>query len=69
MIRDGYKIISPKIDCDFNIEDKKITVYAPCVYVANKGCTLGGGLVIIRVSKVNKRTIIKLTGNDLTINI
>jgi len=50
MIREGYKIINPKMAYDFDIKDKKITVYAPCVYVANKGCTLDGGLLTVEFS-------------------
>lgn len=50
MIREGYKIINPKMAYDFDIKEKKVTVYAPCVYVANKGCTLDGGLLTVEFS-------------------
>lgn len=50
MIREGYKIINPKMAYDFDINEKKVTVYAPCVYVANKGCTLDGGLLTVEFS-------------------
>lgn len=50
MIKEGYNIINPKMAYDFNIKEKKVTVYAPCVYVANKGCTLDGGLLTVEFS-------------------
>lgn len=50
LIRDGYKIINPKMAYDFDIKDKKITVYAPCTYIENKGDTLNGGLITVEFS-------------------
>ncbi|WP_234121685.1 alpha-xylosidase [Clostridium hydrogenum] len=57
LVKEGYKIINPKVAYDFKITDKKVTVYAPCNDIVNKGCTLDGGLITIEFSSPIKEVM------------
>ncbi|KHD34564.1 alpha-glucosidase [Clostridium acetobutylicum] len=50
LIKEGYKIINPKVAYEIKIEDKKATIYAPCTTIENRGKTLDGGMITIEIT-------------------
>ncbi|WP_067844075.1 alpha-xylosidase [Amphibacillus sediminis] len=50
LVRDGYQIHFPKVVHDYHIEDKALTLYAPCKYINHRGDTLDGPLLTIKLS-------------------
>lgn len=47
LIRDGMQLQFPKIAYDSRVEAGKLTVYAPCMTMENKGNCLNGGTITI----------------------
>lgn len=50
LIKEGCKIINPKVVYDTDINEKEVVVYAPCTAIKNRGQTLDGGMITIKVS-------------------
>ncbi|MCR3759729.1 alpha-xylosidase [Clostridium felsineum] len=50
LIKEGYKIINPKVAYEIDIKDKEVTVYAPCTTIENRGKTLDGGMITLKIS-------------------
>ncbi|MDD3225690.1 MAG: alpha-xylosidase [Clostridium sp.] len=50
LIKEGYKIINPKVVYETNVKENEVTVYAPCNIADNRGQTLDGGMITIKFS-------------------
>lgn len=57
MLKEGYKIISPKVAYEREIKKDQVTVYAPCTTIENRGKTLDGGMLTIKISSPIKDII------------
>ncbi|MBM7541589.1 alpha-xylosidase [Amphibacillus cookii] len=50
LVKEGYQIHFPKEVYDFKVEEKAITLYAPCKYINHRGDTLDGPLLTIKLT-------------------
>lgn len=50
LVREGFNIYNPAEAYEVNIDEKSITVYAPCFNVNHRGQTLKGPVITVRLS-------------------
>ncbi|WP_017472497.1 alpha-xylosidase [Amphibacillus jilinensis] len=50
LVKEGYHIHFPKEIYDFKVEEKALTLFAPCKYINHRGDTLDGPLLTIKLT-------------------
>ena len=57
----GMQVFSPQEIYSVKIQDKVLTLYAPCNKVYNRGCTLGGPVITYKISSYQFSLTFNLT--------